>query len=60
MNLATRSWQMECFAKNRCILRKHDFALAGEAKQVDNLLKHTVFALHRAIINSDMSLNGQG
>ena len=32
----------------------HDFA--GESKTVDKRLKHTVLALHRATINSDMSL----
>ncbi len=28
---------------------------SGESKQVDKLLKHTVLALHRAIINCEMS-----
>lgn len=41
---------------DRCILRKHESALAGESKQVESLLKHTVLALHRAIINSEISL----
>ena len=56
MNLATSSGEMECFSKKRCILRRQESALAGESKNADNLLKHTVFALHRAIINSAMSL----
>ena len=37
------------------ILRKHDDAEAGESKQVANLEKHTVLALHRAVIKSDTS-----
>ena len=40
----------------RWILRKHDDDFAGESKTVDKRLKHTVLALHRATINSDMSL----
>ena len=38
------------------ILRKHESDLALESKQAANLLKHTVLALHRAIMKSDMSL----
>ena len=37
------------------ILRKHESDLALESKQVANLEKHTVLALHRAVIKSDTS-----
>ena len=40
----------------RWILRKHESDLALESKQAANLLKHTVLALHRAIMKSDISL----
>ena len=39
----------------RWILRKHESDLALESKQVANLEKHTVLALHRADIKSDRS-----
>ena len=56
MSRATMSESSVCLAQKRCILRKHDDAEAGESKQAANLEKHTVLALHRAIMKSDMSL----
>ena len=56
MSRATRSESRVCLEKKRWILRKHESDLALESKQAANLLKHTVLALHRAIMKSDISL----
>ena len=56
MTRAMRSLSRSNSAKKRWILRKHDEDFAGESKTVNKRLKHTVLTLHRATINSDMSL----